>query len=348
MEFLTNKKLDVDIPKFFTSQLTMYESRLSKVGQGPKSNNFHDEPGDIELDELLLRNTYLNGLPNKNTVGGKPMAFNSRGIQWADNNKRDLLCTTNLGKDLMIQKDIKPVVSHKKLRPMKSILKRSNSADPRKLTPSRLDSFVNNYIKKDSNKDTSFTSTYNNNYHNMPRTPDNDNNNKPRLMSPLNKFEPEKVVQKEERLRTPPLRSYSVDTRDKKVPAPEVTNIIIAPNMKSLISNNIKNIYINNNNDTSTDKSPSRFNYERASGNDSEKNMKAYMSNKVSGNTRDTNSPLHTSGFNSRSGIDVGSNNNVLNYNYDNNPSNKLTKSNENQRTLLQNNYIMNNNNLLE
>jgi hypothetical protein len=344
MEFLTHKKLDIEVPKYFMSQLSLFETRLSKAGQGPKSNNFYDEPGDIEIDELLLRNTYLNGLPNKQERRiDRSISYNSRKLQWADNNnyaRKDLLCTLSLNKDLMVQKDIKPVISHKKLKPNKSILKRSNSVDVmRKHTPSGMENFVNNYINKNKEKDNSFSNTITNNYTNMPKTPDE---NKSRIMNSMNRFESEKVIQKEERIKTPPSRSYSVDTREQK--KAEVTNIIIAPNMKSLISNNIKNIYINN--DVS-DKSPTRLsNYDKMI---EEKNIKAYLSSKVSG-TRDTNSPLlnNSTSINPRVNVNFDTGSSFLNYNYDDNPVNKLSKSNENQRSLLQNNYIMNNNNLLE
>ena len=47
------------------NQLSIFESFLSKIGQGPKSNTW--EETDIttnEPDERILRNTYINGMTN--------------------------------------------------------------------------------------------------------------------------------------------------------------------------------------------------------------------------------------------------------------------------------------------
>jgi hypothetical protein len=135
MEFLNNKKFDVEIPKYFLNQLSMFETRLSKAGAGPKSNTWQDHnPDGNDPDELLIRNTYLNGLVQKNEGKkadlGKPYSFYSRKLQWADNNnayRKDLLCTTNFNKDLVTQKEIKPMMNHKKMKPSKSILKKDKS-----------------------------------------------------------------------------------------------------------------------------------------------------------------------------------------------------------------------------
>jgi hypothetical protein len=368
------------------NQLSLFESRLSKQGQGPKSNNFHEEHIDIEPDELLLRNTYLNGLPVKpeNKVN-RSMSFNSKKLQWADNNnyfKKDLLCSTNPNKDLISQKEPKPVISHKRLKPPKPSLKKSNTLEyyNRKLTPTRFDNLTNNYINKHKeNKDNSFTGNQmSNNYINAPRTPDEDGNAK--LMSPLNmnRFDRDKSNNKEEKRITTPLRSYSLDQRGNNKEnnintnindvrsSAEVTNIIIAPNMKSLISNNIKNYYINNNNNNNSqedeiDKIANRYVNNRENSIDKQNNFKSNYSEKSfvptrpSGLTRDTYSPLlnNSNSYNSRINVNSSnpSNNNYIN-NYSSQekvtPTSKLVKSPENQRALLQNNYIMNTNSYIE
>jgi protein-tyrosine phosphatase len=65
LEFLTSKKSDIDIPIFFSNQLSNYETRLTKSGQGPKSNGWNDvgigQLNDIDNEEVMIRNTYLNG-----------------------------------------------------------------------------------------------------------------------------------------------------------------------------------------------------------------------------------------------------------------------------------------------
>ena len=117
----------------------MFETRLSKVGMGPKTNSFNELSTENDMEEKLIHNTYLNGLnlkaDNKSNldIERKISSISSKRIVWADNNnfnRKDLLCNTNFAKDLFYQKDIKPVLNHKKAKPIKPILKiRSASAD---------------------------------------------------------------------------------------------------------------------------------------------------------------------------------------------------------------------------
>ena len=121
-EFLMNKKNDIEIPRYFMSQLSLFESRLAKNGNGIRSNTWTDlgvgSINDIDSDELLIRNTYLNGLMN-NTNNNTTMStkvssndisrlrFNSgtpgKGVHWSDNNmnRKDLLCIQVFKKDLL-------------------------------------------------------------------------------------------------------------------------------------------------------------------------------------------------------------------------------------------------------
>ena len=107
---------------------------------GPKSNNFCELSSENDMEEKLLHNTFLNGLNiNKDKSldmerkTPKNISSIQKRIQWADNNnfnRKDLLCNTNISKDLLFQKEIKPVQTHKKNKNIKSILKtRSASAD---------------------------------------------------------------------------------------------------------------------------------------------------------------------------------------------------------------------------
>jgi len=130
----------VEIPKYFLNQLSMFESRLSKLGIGPKTNTFNELSNENDLEEKVIHNTYLNGLnvkiENRSNIDieRKISNISSKRITWADNNnlnRKDLLCNTNFAKDLFYQKDIKPILNHKKGKPIKPILKkRSSSADP--------------------------------------------------------------------------------------------------------------------------------------------------------------------------------------------------------------------------
>jgi hypothetical protein len=144
------------------NQLSLFEARLSKNGVGPKSNSFYDDPHDHETDEIIIRNTYINGLPIK---AEKPnYKFSSKKIKWADNNgnRKELLCSTNLSKELIIQKDIKPVVSHKKMKATKSILKIGNKSDVQSNVKQSFvkESLLNNYTMS------SFKSDYKDNFMN--------------------------------------------------------------------------------------------------------------------------------------------------------------------------------------
>ena len=127
----------------------MFESRLSKIGQGPKSTHWHEVTNDQDQDEVLVRNTYVNGLLQKteksylseSTNLSKPFSSGSKKIQWADNNnmhRKDLLCSTNFSKELIYQKDIKPILTHKKLKPTKSCLKQRSSSYEIKKSSSQL------------------------------------------------------------------------------------------------------------------------------------------------------------------------------------------------------------------
>jgi hypothetical protein len=131
LEFLTNKKFDVEIPKYFLNQLSFFESRLIKLGQRPRSNTWNENGNDGDVDELVIKNTYLNGLVSKNensSIQNTKYIFSNRKVSWADSNNRNLLCSFNMSKELVCQKEIKPVLSHKKMKPGKSSLRtRSNS-----------------------------------------------------------------------------------------------------------------------------------------------------------------------------------------------------------------------------
>jgi hypothetical protein len=63
LEFLNSRRPDLEIRATFIHQLSAYENRLYKVGQGPKTSKWteiSDENQFLESEELLLRNTFLN------------------------------------------------------------------------------------------------------------------------------------------------------------------------------------------------------------------------------------------------------------------------------------------------
>ncbi len=130
---MNNKKYDMDILKHFQNQLQLYESRLLKTGFGPKSTTFNEISNENDSDEVLLRNTYLNGLEHK--LNSRPTTSNdfksdpNKKIIWADkndNNRKDLLCNINPNKELYFIKEIKPITNHKKMVPLKSSFKKKS------------------------------------------------------------------------------------------------------------------------------------------------------------------------------------------------------------------------------
>ena len=64
LEFLRNKKQDIDVPNYFMDQLKNFEGRMIKRGEGiiniPWSEENLSSP-----DEKLMRNTYVNGLKSE-------------------------------------------------------------------------------------------------------------------------------------------------------------------------------------------------------------------------------------------------------------------------------------------
>lgn len=79
LEFLTSKKQDVDITKPFLTQLHNFESRILKASNVRNSEWAGEGQLDLDPEETLMKNTYLNGLGNKGldtNFTGKSKEFN--------------------------------------------------------------------------------------------------------------------------------------------------------------------------------------------------------------------------------------------------------------------------------
>ena len=128
IEFLHSKKQDIDIPNFFLEQLFKFNIRLDNINKGKKKENWDDEDNFFDLDEKIMRNTYVNGLPSdKNVISENKIK--KKKVGWVDNNpygRNDYLFSCNLKKDLFLMKDIKPVINHLKMKPSKSCVKNKN------------------------------------------------------------------------------------------------------------------------------------------------------------------------------------------------------------------------------
>lgn len=60
---MNSRRPDLEIRATFFTQLTAQEQKLKQNGNGAKSTNWNeisDDPKNIESEELLLRNTFLN------------------------------------------------------------------------------------------------------------------------------------------------------------------------------------------------------------------------------------------------------------------------------------------------
>jgi len=168
---MNNKKYDMNIQKHFLNQLFLFESRLNKTGLGAKSTTFSEVSNDNDNDEILIRNTYLNGLENK--IPSRPYTSNNeyksesnRKILWADkndNNRKDLLCNINPQRELYFIKDIKPITNHKRMMPLKSSLKkRAFSAQGSRSPLIDKSRVLQNLLTSNINQNSHFVSVKNN------------------------------------------------------------------------------------------------------------------------------------------------------------------------------------------
>ena len=134
-EFIRSKKEETNVPAYFLNQLMAFETRLSKRGEGPISNNWldlelhHDEISD----EAIIAYTYLNGLPRKEISARKKTS--GKKLYWQDSQKTAVLAQTNISRDLANIKTVRPVNVHKTLRAKKGILRRRNGEIQRSVTP---------------------------------------------------------------------------------------------------------------------------------------------------------------------------------------------------------------------
>ena len=132
IEFLKSKRKNVNIPIYFLKQLKAYESRI----QNKISKEWYNLSNIKDKEEYIIRNTYLNSLievnKNKNLFNinkYKCKYYSKTHVSWGDNNpyhKYNKLIINNNKKDLILQKNIKDVVSHLRLLPKKKSLKISN------------------------------------------------------------------------------------------------------------------------------------------------------------------------------------------------------------------------------
>lgn len=123
LEFLSSKKKDIIIPKYFIAQLSQFEQRLlKKVG---KQSSGWGEEGILKEEEKVMRNTYVNGLPIPKIEVEKEKNHNRGKVGWSNN----LVTIGRPDKDLLKMKTIKPITSHMRIRPSKSCIKNRSKSE---------------------------------------------------------------------------------------------------------------------------------------------------------------------------------------------------------------------------
>ena len=170
LEFLRVKKKNASIPPYFLKQLAEYEGRIKKK----LSNDWYNLNNVKDKEEYLIRNTYLNSLINENNKRRNNMKTNSitnydcnfkynskPHVSWGDNNiyhKFNKLIINNEQKDLILQKNVKNVVSHMRLRPKKKCIKEYNGRNDNK------DFNIYNYYSNSMNNNNNYKTVNNSNY----------------------------------------------------------------------------------------------------------------------------------------------------------------------------------------
>ena len=141
IQFLNSKKQDVNIPQYFIEQLFNYEIKLSK--QVKTKSTSWTEVSNKNGDEIVLRNTYINGLSmsemknlwnslNKSTSFENTLTKknNNKHILFADMDplKKYDLINSNVEKDLFFKKNLQDVICHMNKKPLKSSIKEVNES----------------------------------------------------------------------------------------------------------------------------------------------------------------------------------------------------------------------------
>lgn len=142
LEFLNSRRSDLEIRTSFFHQLEAFESRM----KGPRTNNWlvvlkRKEPG-VELEERVIRNTFLNSKTNEEKLSVVPIEKEPKGqekkpkIVWQDNKGATKLSLSKIIEEKGSSSS--PMNSFKKSKPGKSCLKRSkNTKKPKGSTPNK-------------------------------------------------------------------------------------------------------------------------------------------------------------------------------------------------------------------
>lgn len=149
LEFLNSRRPDLEIRATFIKQLSDFENRLKKRGNGPKTSKWDEiaeENKFLESEELMLRNTFMNAqngpMSNLNKINGFQHYPRLRLLKWRDLvpnksqgqrsaiNMNQLAEMTNPLKDLINLKAVYPQLNHRRqvhVNPVTPIMRRARS-----------------------------------------------------------------------------------------------------------------------------------------------------------------------------------------------------------------------------
>ena len=157
LEYLKSKKKDVNIVPYFFIQLQNFEQRLIQRGELKQNDIPWDFDNLTDPEEKLLRNTYMNGLPNKinknDFINKNKMVINNH-ILWNDHNPNDGKLTIMIGyeNDLYLKQNIIPIRTHLLKRPNKPCIKKNKYNNKANNFILNNEGNLNNYIN-DKNAD---------------------------------------------------------------------------------------------------------------------------------------------------------------------------------------------------
>ena len=165
MDYLKSKKNDVEIVPYFYIQLVKFEERLKQRGELSNDIPWPSTYLLKDREETLICNTYINGLPSeKDKYPNKNNNQNNnsevRHIIWNDENpsQKGPLEVIDKEHDLFLEKDIKPVTSHQRIRPTKKSIRYSgnnnnNIGNNYNSLNKNINNikFVNNYMENSNN-----------------------------------------------------------------------------------------------------------------------------------------------------------------------------------------------------
>ena len=136
IDYIGSKKHDADIPIYFLNQLAQFEGRLGITEKPTIRSETWSVDGVKDDDEMIMRNTYVNGLSVKEIqmkygrvggVGVKSLVLkNRKRVGWGDMKGMNGLVRVEVERDLVAigrKGNVKGVDVHVRLVPVKSAMK---------------------------------------------------------------------------------------------------------------------------------------------------------------------------------------------------------------------------------